>query len=83
MSLSDRNKKRRSQSQKTQGFCFADFATLSDERRSRSKIDPLFNTEKEPCVRKFEELARLKILRISQSDLIYTQLHSRKQVVAF
>ena len=26
------------QSQKTQGFCVADFATLSDERRSRSKI---------------------------------------------
>ena len=30
------------QSQKTQGFCVADFATLSDERRSRSKIFPLF-----------------------------------------
>ena len=25
------------QSQKTEGFCVADFATLSDERRSRSK----------------------------------------------
>ena len=30
------------QSQKTQGFCVADFATLSDERRSRSKLFPLF-----------------------------------------
>ena len=30
------------QSQKTQGFCVADFATLSDETRSRSKIFPLF-----------------------------------------
>ena len=29
-------------SQKTLGFCVADFATLSDERRSRSKIFPLF-----------------------------------------
>ena len=27
-----------SQSQKTQGFRVADFATLSDERRSRSKV---------------------------------------------
>ena len=46
MSLSDRNNKRRSHSQKTEGFCVPDFATLSDERRSRSKIAPLFNTEK-------------------------------------
>ena len=30
------------QSQKTQAFCVADFATLSDERRSRSKIFLLF-----------------------------------------
>ena len=30
------------QSQKTQGFCVADFATLSDEKRSRSKIVLLF-----------------------------------------
>ena len=36
------------QSQKTQGFCVADFATLSDERRSRSKIFPLFIWIKEP-----------------------------------
>ena len=35
-----------SQSQKTQCFCVADFATLSDERRSRSKIVLLFNTDK-------------------------------------
>ena len=44
------------QSQKTQGFCVADFATLSDERRSRSKIFPLFIWIKEPCVRKFKGL---------------------------
>ena len=31
------------QSQKTQGFCVADFATLSDERRSRSEIIIQFN----------------------------------------
>ena len=42
------------QSRKTQGFCVADFATLSDERRSRSKHFPLFIWIKEPCVRKFE-----------------------------
>ena len=40
----------RLQSQKTQGFCVADFATLSDETRSRSKIFPLFIWIKEPCV---------------------------------
>ena len=54
------------QSQKTQGFCVADFATLSDERRSCSKIFLLFNMVKEPCVRKFEGLARSKLLGISQ-----------------
>ena len=32
--------------QKTQGFCVADFATHSDERRSRSKIVLLFNTNR-------------------------------------
>ena len=57
------------QSQKTQGFCVADFATLSDERRSSSKIFLLFIWIKEPCVRKFEGLARSKLLGISQTDL--------------
>ena len=47
----------------------ADFATLSDERRSRSKIF-LFNMDKEPCVRKFEGFARSKILGISQTIVI-------------
>ena len=57
------------QSQKTQGFCVADFATLSDERRSRSKIFPLFIWIKEPCVRKFEGLESSKLLGISQTKL--------------
>ena len=57
------------QSQKTQGFCVADLATLSDERRSSSKIFLLFIWIKEPCVRKFEGLARSKLLGISQTDL--------------
>ena len=57
------------QSQKTQGFCVADFATLSDERRSRSKIFPLFIWIKEPCVRKFEGLERSKLPGISQTKL--------------
>ena len=57
------------QSQKTQGFCVADFATLSDERRSRSKIFPLFIWIKEPCVRKFEGLERSILLGISQTIL--------------
>ena len=58
------------QSQKTQGFCVADFTTLSDERRSRLKIFPLFIWIKEPCVRKFEGLESLKLLGISQTTLI-------------
>ena len=33
-------------SQKTQGFCIADFATLSEEGRWRSKILLLFKTDK-------------------------------------
>ena len=55
-------------SQKTQGFCVADFATLSDEIRSRSKIFPLFICIKEPCLRKFEGLERSKRLGISQTN---------------
>ena len=55
------------QSQKTQGFCVADFATLSDERRSRSKLFYYLTWIKEPCVRKFEGFARSKILGISQT----------------
>ena len=55
------------QSQKTQSFCVADFVTLSDERRSRSKIFPLFILIKEPCVREFEGLERSKLLGISQT----------------
>ena len=57
------------QSQKTQAFCVGDFATLSDERRSRSKIFLLFIWIKEPCVRQFEGLARSKLLGISQTTL--------------
>ena len=57
------------QSQKTQGFFVADFATLSDERRSRSKIFPLSIWIKEPCVRKSEGLKRSKLLGISQTML--------------
>ena len=34
------------QPQKTQCFCVADFVTLSGERRLRSKIVLLFNTDK-------------------------------------
>ena len=55
------------QSQKTQGFCVADFAKQSDERRSRSKISSLFIWIKEPCVRKSEGLERSKLLGISQT----------------
>ena len=62
------------QSQKTQGFCVADFATPSDERTSRSKIFLLFIWIKEPCVRKFEGLARSKLLGISQTDTGYEKL---------
>ena len=57
------------QSQKTQGFCVADFATLFDERRSRSKSFPQFIWIKEPCVRKFEGFERSKLLGTSQTIL--------------
>ena len=59
------------QSQKTQGFCIADFATLSDETRSRPKIFLLFVWIKEPCVRKFEGLERSKLLGISQTKNLH------------
>ena len=59
------------QSQKIQGFCVADFATLSDERRSCSKIVLLFNVDKKPCVRKSEELTLSKILGILQTEMKY------------
>ena len=39
-------KKQLNQSQKTPDFCVADFATLSDERKSRSKISLLFDMDK-------------------------------------
>ena len=55
------------QPQKTQGFCVADFVTLFDEGRSRSKIFLLFIWIKEPCVPKFEGLANSKVLGISQT----------------
>ena len=65
---------RTNQSQKTQGFCVADFATLSDERRSRSKIFPLFIWRKEPWVRKFEGLERSKLIGISQTKLLLIKI---------
>ena len=58
------------QSQKTEGFCVGDFATLSEETRSRSKIFPLFIWIKKPCVRKFEGLVSSKLFWISQTDLV-------------
>ena len=57
------------QSQKTRGFCVADFATLSDDRISRSKIFYRLRSIKEPCVRKVEGLTRSKILGILQTVL--------------
>ena len=65
------------QYQKTQGFCIADFATLSDETRSRSKIFPLFIWMKEPCVRKFEGLKHSKLLGISQTMMADNPFFSR------
>ena len=70
-----------SQSQKTQGFCVADFATLSDETRSRSTIFPLFIWIKEPCVRKFEGLERSKLLGISQTK-VWPRLYISKHVAS-
>ena len=55
------------QSQKIEGFCVSDFATLSDERRLYLKTFVLFIWIKEPCVRKFEGLVCSKVLGISQT----------------
>ena len=65
------------QSQKTQGFCVADFATQSDERRSRSKFFPLFIWIKEPCVRKSEGLERSELLGISQTKTFPNYMNSK------
>ena len=62
------------QSQKTERFCYADFATLSDERRSRSKIFPQFIWMKESCIRKFEGFEHLKLLGISQTNMVSPRL---------
>ena len=55
-------------SQKTQGFRVADFATLSDERRTRSKIFLLFDMDNRTLRSKVVGLARLKYLGISQTN---------------
>ena len=81
--------RQRVQSQKTQGFCVANFAKPSDERKSHSKIFLLFNTEKEPCVRKFEGLAYPKclgFLKLSRFKLYFCNCwtiadHSRSKYV--
>ena len=70
------------QSQKIQVFCVADFATLSDQRRSRSKIVLLFNVDKKPCVRKFEGLTRSKILGILYTEMncLFTILFDFREI---
>ena len=73
------NQLRSVQSQKTEGFCVAHFATLSDATRSRLKIFLLFIWIKESCVRKFEGLARSKLLGISQT-IVQHHLQSAIQV---
>ena len=57
------------QSQKTQGFRVADFATLSNERTSRRKFFYSFNMDKRTLRSKIEGLARAKILGISQTKI--------------
>ena len=47
-------------SQKTQGFCVADFATLFDERTSRSKAFLLFNTDKGTFRSKIERVSKFE-----------------------
>ena len=51
---------------------------LSDERRSHSKIIPQFIWIKEPCIRKFEGLACLKLLGISQTIM---EVKTQEQVL--
>ena len=57
------------QSQKTEGFHVADFATLSDKEGCIWKSLYCFIWIKEPCVRTFERLAHSKILVISQTKI--------------
>ena len=56
------------QSQKTNAYRVTDFATLSDERMSHSKIVLLLQI-KEPFIQKFEVFTCLKILGILQTEL--------------
>ena len=55
------------QSQKTKGFRVADFATLSDERRSRSKIFLLFNMDKRTLGSKILGISQTKRSRCFSS----------------
>ena len=61
--------KNTNQSQKTQGFRVADFATLSDERRLRSKIFLLFDMDKRTLRSKICRARMLEILGISQTKM--------------
>ena len=49
------------------------------ERRSRSKILYFLIWIKEPCVQKFEGLARSKILGVSQTEIVLLWQHNRAQ----
>ena len=58
------------QSQKTQGFCVEDFATLSDEGGRVRKLFDSLTRIKEPCVQKSKGLTPSKILGILRTGLL-------------
>ena len=67
----------------------ADFATLSDERKSGSKIIQQFNTDKERCVRTFEGLTVSKswgfgklIFWLPKFQEIFTRIHVDQDMFA-
>ena len=66
------------QSQKIQGFCLADFGTLSDKRWSRLKIVQLFNVNKRTMPSKIWRTIHLKILGILQAVLRQSTVYATK-----
>ena len=58
------------QSQKTQGFCVADIATLSDEGKVAFENFSTVYMDKRTLRSKFEGLERSKLLGISQTTLL-------------
>ena len=62
------------QSQKTEGFSIADFATLFDERGSRSKFFLLFNMDTRTLISKICSHVRKFLRFFSQTNMMAAML---------